>query len=279
MAGFQAMLTWARTQLERAGVEDAGREAIYLLEWATERSYGDWVAHPGDMADAPTVKFVEGVKTRAARTPFAYITGMREFYGLTLRVSPAVLIPRPETEDLVEEVLRVLPTTPQRIVDVGTGSGAIALALKQQRPQWTMTGVDVSPTALQIAQKNGQLLGLEVTWLQSDLLTEVDGQFDAITANLPYIPFRDAAELSPELSFEPQDALFAGHEGLALIDRLIDQSLRHLVAGGLLFLECGIGQAEVISGRMRQLGYGRVSVKEDLAGIPRVVYGRREGLW
>lgn len=276
MTAWRDVLRGARQRLERAGVEDAGREAVYLWEWATGRSFSDWVAWDGELSRAQRDRFDEGLARRTAREPMAYITGHREFYGLDLAVSPAVLIPRPETEILVEVVLSARLPEPRVVVDVGTGSGAIALALKSQRPDWDVIGLDVSSAALAQAQENGQRLGLAVRWRCSDLLAAIAGPVAGIVANLPYVPHTWNGVV-PELGYEPADALYADAEGLALIIRLIQAAQTRLVSGGFLFMECGIGQSEQIVRELDGEGYDQIQRAEDYAGIERVVWARWPG--
>ena len=206
---------------------------------------------------------------RAKREPIAYILGRRDFRHLTFAVDPRVLIPRPETELLVEVGLE-LPAG-ARVADVGTGSGAVALALKDERPDLSLRGIDCSAQALAVARENGRRLGLEVAWVHADLL---DGApCDAVLANLPYVA--DGARLAPEITrYEPPGALFAGPDGLDQISRLVA-----LVAArrdvSLLALEVGFDQAGEVAGLLAGAGYREVSRRLDLAGHERVLVARR----
>lgn len=260
----------AREQLDRAGVESPEREAIYLWEWATGRSYADWITWDGRIDEVESQRFSHGVARRCERVPMAYITGHREFYGLDLLVSPAVLIPRPDTEVLVDMVLQSVSDEPRTVVDVGTGSGAIALALKHHRPSWRVEGVDSSRAALAVAHQNSIRLGLAVTWRLSDLLCDVSRPIDVLVANLPYVA-RSWIPLDPEMSHEPARALYADQEGLALIYDLVEQGPRWLSPGGSIFIECGVGQASAISKRLVQAGFDHLRVVKDYAGVDRVV--------
>jgi release factor glutamine methyltransferase len=202
---------------------------------------------------------------RVAREPVAYILGRREFRRLTLHVDRRVLIPRPETELLVEIGL-TLPDGAS-VVDVGTGSGAVALALADERPDLHVTGVDVSPGALEVARANAARLKLDVEFAESDLLG--GRSFDAVLANLPYVS--DGAELEPEITeYEPPGALFAGRDGLDLVRRLVGEA----AACDLLALEIAPAQAAAVSELVRSVGFARVEVRPDLAGLDRVVIGR-----
>jgi release factor glutamine methyltransferase len=204
-----------------------------------------------------------------------YIVGEQEFFGLVFAVTPDVLIPRPETEHLVEAVLRLERTA--NIVDVGTGSGAIAVALAHALPDSRLTAVDISPAALQVARANAQRHGVEdrVAFRQSDLLQSIQGEeFDVVVSNPPYVA--EAEVLEPQVArYEPGSALYAGPTGLEVYERLIPQSSRVLRPGGWLLLEIGSGQAVALRGLLRD--WRHVSFTEDLRGIPRVVQAQLTG--
>ena len=213
-------------------------------------------------------RFAALVARRAKREPVAYILGRREFRRITVAVDRRVLVPRPETELLVEVGLS-LPSG-ARVLDLGTGSGAIALALKDERPDLEVWGSDVSQEALNVAQANADRLGLEVRWLQSDLLDAVPGHFYAVLANPPYVA--EGAYLAPEITrYEPAGALFAGSDGLDVIRGLVAQA----TMAPLLALEVGFDQAPAVSGLLRDNGFSGVEVLRDLSGHERVVVGRR----
>jgi release factor glutamine methyltransferase len=213
-------------------------------------------------------RFGSLVQRRAAREPVAYILGRKEFRRITLEVDSHVLIPRPETELLVEVALALGEGA--RVADVGTGSGAVALALKSERPDLAVTGLELDPGALEIARRNGARLALDVQFIAADLL---DGRrYDAILANLPYVA--DGALVAPESDrYEPARALFAGADGLDVIRRLVvDVAVRDPLPE-LLALEIDPPQAGVVSALVRSAGFGSVSVRRDLAGRERVVVG------
>ena len=222
--------------------------------------------------------YQQAIARRLTLEPIQYITGTQEFYGLALHVTPAVLIPRPETELLVETALSLLPTNqPLRIADVGTGSGAIAIAIAHHRPQAYVSAIDLSPAALTVARQNAIAHHLEdrITFLQSDLLAAVSGQtFDAILSNPPYIPTTDLPSLHPQVrDHEPHSALFAGPTGLDLYRRLIPQALAALTPGTPLLLEIGHNQADSI--RNLLAGWDHIQLLEDLQHIPRTAIARR----
>jgi release factor glutamine methyltransferase len=208
--------------------------------------------------------FREYVQRRARREPVAYILGRKGFRRLELAVDPRVLIPRPETEHVVEAALS-LPHG-ARVVDVGTGSGAIALALADERPDLRVVGTESSAGALAVARANAERLGLDVELLEGDLLEPVTGRVDAVVCNPPYVPA--GAQLAPELAYEPAEALYAGHEGLEVYRRMVP-ALRDVA---FVALEVGMGRASDVAALLD--GY-EIEVVPDLAGIARVVVGRR----
>lgn len=218
---------------------------------------------PRDPADA----FFALAKRRREGEPVAYLTGRREFHGLDLEVTPAVLIPRPETETLVEAALG-LPAG-ARVLDVATGSGAVALALADERPDLTITGTDASPAALEVARANAARLRLEVTLREADLMDGAGGPFDAVLANLPYVAAADLPGLGPELAYEPAAALDGGPDGLALVRRLAAQA----ADVPFVALEVGAGQAAAVAALLAP-AHPRIETCPDLSGIERVVVGR-----
>jgi release factor glutamine methyltransferase len=231
---------------------------------------------------AERTEYEAAIARRARGEPIQYITGQQEFYGLMLKVSPAVLIPRPETELLVEAVLARLPADRRaRLVDVGTGSGAIAIALAKHMPLAQFTAVDLSPAALAVAHQNANAHGLanRIRFLQSNLLETLPDEppFDAIVSNPPYIPETDRESLHRQVrDYEPAMALFAGIDGLEVYRRLIPQAFAALQSGGLLAMEIGYGQREAIAVLLAQ--WSGVEFLTDLQGIPRVVLARRDAI-
>ncbi len=210
------------------------------------------------------------------RLPVAYLTGEREFWSLLLRVGPEVLVPRPETETLVETVRELRPS---RVVDVGTGCGAIACAVAAELPEAFVLAIDLAPAALRVARANAERLGLgpRVRVVAGDLLGPVAGRWDVIAANLPYVPTARLAALPPEVRHEPRMALDGGPEGLDLLRRLVADAPRALARPGALVLEVGEGQASEVEGLVRGAGAAGTEIRKDLAGIERVVIGCFEG--
>lgn len=200
--------------------------------------------------------------------PVAYLTGRKAFYGMDLQVDARVLVPRPDTETLVDWALEVLAPTPAAtVIDLGTGSGAIALALKHTRPSLRVQAVDYSHDALAVAQANAQNLGLEVAFTHGSWLSGVDGAFHAIVSNPPYI--REDDEHMPALRHEPRAALTAGADGLDDIRTIIDQARKRLHPDGWLLLEHGYDQAPAVRALLMAAGFTEVQSRRDLAGIER----------
>ena len=257
-------------------------DAQLLLLHALGRPQDDraWLlAHDTDMLDAGTeLRYIHLTRRRAAGTPLAYLTGTREFYGLSLQVDPRVLDPRPDTETLVDWALACIRdvAVPQ-VIDLGTGSGAIALAIQSQRPDARVTAVDASTDALAVARANAQRLALDVHFQPGNWLDGLDERYDLIVSNPPYI-----AEEDPhlaQLGHEPRMALTSGRDGLDAIRTLVAQAPARLAAGGWLLLEHGWDQADAVRTLLAQAGFSEVQSRRDLAGIERCSGGcvRRAG--
>ena len=224
--------------------------------------------------------FAASIARRQVGEPIQYITGEAEFFGLPFAVAPGVLIPRPETEHLVEEVVRLAGAfTEPRIADIGTGSGAIAVALAHSLPQAHIIATDLSSQVLAIAQQNAVRNNVEdrIEFFEGDLLTPLAGQsFHIIASNPPYVPLADRESLSVEVrEHEPHAALFAGDDGLSIYRRLIPEARKLLVPGGWLVMEIGYGQQPAIEEMMLANKYESVHFIADYQGIPRVVVGKR----
>jgi release factor glutamine methyltransferase len=261
----------AAIALTAAGCDTPRLDAELLLAAAMGVDRAVIVSDPGRAIEPDAARrFMDYAARRRAREPVAYILGTKGFRSIELDVDPRVLIPRPETEHLVD-VLLDLPAG-SRVCDVGTGSGAIALALKSERPDLDVVATDASADALAVAEANARRLGLDVAFHHGDLLAGVAGPLDAIVSNPPYV--EDGAELAPDIvRHEPALALRAGPEGLDVISRLLPAAGAtdaHTVA-----LEIGAGQSAAVTALIRGAGFPRVEVVADLAGIERVLVGRR----
>jgi release factor glutamine methyltransferase len=237
-----------------------------------------YVQHDRPLLPAELTAIRESIKRRQAGESVAYVVGKKEFWGLELAVDGRVLVPRPDTETLVEEGrdrLDAAAHPAERIADVGTGSGAVALALKKVRPAAALFATDHSADALAVARANAERLGLEVTFLEGDLAEPLapHGPFSLLAANLPYIPTGELAALPPEVRAEPARALDGGPDGLDLVRRLVAQAPALLAPGGALALEIGAGQADATADLLTGAGFTDVRRRRDLAGIDRVVSG------
>ncbi len=284
---IRTLLAEAESSLvEGPHAERARRDAETLLLHALRENASDtnlaWlIAHGHETLPAhSTSDFRAWVRRRRAGEPIQYITGEAEFYGLSFRVNRDVLIPRPETEHLVEKAIELARGFErQRIVDVGTGSGAVAVALASNLPDAEIHATDVSAAALKVAQANAARNGVadHVAFHEGDLLTPVAGRrFDLIVSNPPYVPEGDRDSLSVEVrDYEPARALFAGADGLATYRRLIPAAFAALATDGFIVLEIGFGQQPAVEGLLAGAGFTGIEFTNDLQGIPRVAVARR----
>jgi release factor glutamine methyltransferase len=276
----------ARRDAETLLLHHIGKNKAWLMAHADE-----------EFAGCVAIGYAALVERRRKGEPIQYITGECEFYGLPFRVTPAVLIPRPETEHLVEKALALAalvgassspsdsrneweatnPAPPLRILDVGTGSGAIGIALAVQIPNAEITAIDISESALSVARENAKRNGVGVRFLKGDLLAPVQGeQFDLILSNPPYVPNTDHALIAVEVrEHEPAVALWGGGDGLEIYRRLIPAAYGALVPGGFIVLEMGFSQASDIQSILTAAGFENIEFTDDLQGIPRVISARR----
>ncbi len=276
-----ALLRDAASRLDAAGIGSARLDAEVLLAQALGVGRTGLFARLRDAVDAAAAaRFAALLERRLRREPVAYLTGWQEFWSLPFAVTPDVLIPRPETELLVElgvASLRAPRATRVEILDVGTGSGCIAVALARALPAAGVTAVDLSAAALAVARRNAAAHGVasRIAFHVSDLFAALpaDATFDLIVANPPYLAPGDAA--SPELAFEPHGALYAGADGLAVIRALLAAAPRRLRHGGILLMELGQSQSEAALGLTRAAGFAAAHVVPDLAGIPRALVAER----
>jgi release factor glutamine methyltransferase len=257
----------------------ARRDAEMLLLHLTGKSHAWLLAHGDEeFGGCTAVRYASLVERRLAGEPIQHITGEVEFFGLPFRVTPDVLIPRPETEHLVEAAIEITRgSEAATIVDVGTGSGAIAIALAHALQSNRITAIDLSATALSIARDNAERNGVNVRILQGDLLEPVAREsFSLVVSNPPYIAETDRPSLSVEVrEYEPAMALFAGPDGLDIYRRLIPQAFSRLYEGGHILLEIGYGQTPAVRTLLEQSGFFNVRFLPDLQGIPRVLHAVR----
>ena len=261
------------------GGSSALLDAQLLLAHALEQSRSWLLAHAETALDAEVEReFAALVARRAAGEPLAYIVGYREFWSLSLRVTPAVLVPRPETELLVERALALAPPTAVAVADLGTGSGAVALALAHERPLWQLTATDCSPGALAVATDNARTLSLNnIRFVAGDWLRPLYGErYALIASNPPYIGAGDPALLDPALQHEPQIALCSGPGGLDALSVIIAAAPACLQPQGWLLLEHGADQAPAVARMLVAQGYAHVRCHSDLAGQPRVTEAQKE---
>ncbi len=267
------------TEILREGETDTARlDAEVLLAHQLGKGRAWLLAHPDSaLADTESRAFFRQVEERARGVPVAYLVGHREFWSMNLQVTPDVLIPRPETELLVDQGLARLPVGPSRILDLGTGCGAIALAVARERPESRITAVDRSLPAMGVARLNAARLKVpNVRWLVSDWFSTVAGErFDLVLSNPPYVDVNDPCLLG-EIRHEPADALVAGRNGLADLGTVIESAPPYIAPGGHLVLEHGSEQAAAVAEMLGDAGFVRVETMHDLAGLPRVTCGRLE---
>lgn len=254
-----------------------GLDVQLLLSKATGRSRSGLFAWSDSVLDAAEeAEFEQLLARRVAGEPVAHLVGSREFWSLPLAVSPATLIPRADTECLVEQALALGLPPSARVLDLGTGSGAIALALATEQPGWDITATDCSEDALRLARVNSLNLNLtRVRLCQSDWFDGIgDERFDLIVSNPPYIAVDDPHLHQGDLRYEPSSALVGGHDGLADLRRIIAESPQHLASGGWLLLEHGYDQAEAVADLLQKQGYASIGLRRDYGGQPRVTQGR-----
>lgn len=284
-AEVRAILGEATRRLEEKGIEDARRNAEWMLQEVLGCTRAALYAYPErELTEAESERFSRMLDRRLDREPIQYILGYTDFFGLRLRVSPAVLIPRPETEQVVEEALRLLEAVQEpRVLDIGTGSGCIAVAIKHRRPDAEVYACDVDASALSVAQANASVHAPGIHFFQADVLDDgfTDGApapLRLIVSNPPYVPLAEKATLAPEVAvFEPGKALFCGDEPLRFYRAIARHARALLDAGGYLVFETHTDHATGVAGLLRAEGYAGVGLANDLAGRPRIVKGRYEG--
>jgi release factor glutamine methyltransferase len=291
-ADRDTVASWSRRAARRlmdAGIPDAeARQDVSVLGRHTVGwDAASWIVRSRYHFDRETTAALdEAITRRARREPVAYIMGVREFFGRDFKVTPAVLIPRPETERLIEVVrgfvyerVQAGRETPQ-VLDIGTGSGCIAITIALDNPATLVTATDTSSAALEIARENSQRLGAadRVRFVETNLAGGLTECMDVVVSNPPYVALAGREALAPEVrDFEPASALFGGQEGMDVIDALIPEAWSALLPGGLVALEIGATQRDRVVQRLFQAGFEQILVEQDLAGHPRIVSARKPG--
>ena len=261
--------------LTDAGVPDAALDAWYLLQMVCkiERSYY-YVHGEEDITQDAHKEYEIAVQKRAEHIPLQYIIGEQEFMGLRFKVNSNVLIPRQDTETLVEQVLKIVKPG-MKVLDLCTGSGCVLISVLKNAPELTGMGSDISKTALLVAKENAKLHEVDAEWVRSDLFDNITETFDVIMANPPYIPTGEILSLMPEVrDFEPENALDGGADGLDFYRKIAGQVKDYLNPGGYVYMEIGYDQGEAVSELMRNAGFTEVEVIKDLARNDRVVKGK-----
>ncbi len=271
---YQEVYRSVLEELKKQNIADASSDAWILLEHITgmdrTRYYADGEK---EMPAEEAGRFLELAKKRASRVPVQHLTGVQNCMGLEFAVNEAVLVPRQETEILVEEVLRTVKPG-MRVLDLCTGSGCIAVSLKVRCPDITVTASDISEEALRIAGKNARALGADVAFFQSDMFGQMEGKFDVIVSNPPYIPTRVIEELDEEVRLhDPVSALDGGEDGLYFYRILSKEAPRYLADGGRIYLEIGHDQGSAVHVLLAREGFREIRIQKDLAGLDRVISG------
>lgn len=266
------------TILSEAAISEASLETFYILEHVLKISRSTYFLKKSEEVSKEAYeRCICIAKERSRHKPLQYILGTQEFMGLCFYVNENVLIPRQDTEGLVEQVL-AMAKGGERILDLCTGSGCIGISLKKYMPSLQVTAVDISFEALAVAEKNAQSLQADITFLESDLFDKVTGTFDFIVSNPPYIESAEIPTLMPEVKdHEPLLALDGKEDGLYFYRKIIEESKNYLNLRGMLCLEIGCHQGSAVAGLMKEQGFVQVEVAQDLCGLDRNVYGRIGG--
>ena len=263
-----------RELLQQSSIDRGETEILLTHILEVERS---WLFAHGDehLDDASLAAFRKLVRARCSGEPLAYLTGYRDFRTLRLMVNRHVLIPRRETEHLVEWAIERIDAGAQRVLDLGTGSGAVALACKSERPAAQVTALDFSADALECAKTNARSLGLQVEWLQSHWFKQLPAaRWDLVVSNPPYIAATDAHLQQGDLPAEPEGALVGGETGLESIQHIVEHTPGHLASGGWLLLEHGFEQADAVAQCLRDRGFRDIETRRDWSGHARITGGR-----
>jgi release factor glutamine methyltransferase len=263
--------------LEKRGIDDARRNMQMLVAHQLGCTRMDlYLQFDRPIDEADLVPLRESLKKRGEGIPIQHLIGKVWFHKHEFKTDARALIPRPETEELAEWILKWELPADLRILDMGCGSGVLGLTLAAGRPAWSMTLADVSPDALSLARENAAALEISnASFVESDLFTALDGYFDGIVANLPYVPESDRATLLREVMHDPALALFSGSDGLDLICRFIPEAYHRLNPGGWLVLEIGHDQASQVAGFLKASSFTDIEVKTDLSGVARFPFAKR----
>ena len=275
MSTYNKLLQTAREILKQQKIADADVDAWYLLAHVFNMKRTDLLLHGEEPAsEEGSNRYIEFVRQRAGHIPLQHITGSQEFMGLEFDVTEDVLIPRQDTEVLVEEVLKIC--SDKKVLDMCTGSGCIIISLSKLAKLQKATGVDLSVKALMIAKKNANKHMVEIEFLQSDLFDLVEESYDVIVSNPPYIPTGEIESLMPEVKLhEPLTALDGSADGLLFYRKITSASRIHLNKGGFLFFEIGHNQGEEVKQILQEEGFTEVTIKKDLSKRDRVVFAKR----
>ena len=277
------LFLWGKEELARAQCPDPETDAKLLLYYAADADLTWYAMHGGDPAEESVRElYKKAVARRALREPLQYITGTAPFYGYSLIVTPDVLIPRFDTEILVEKALEVLAPS-MRLLDICTGSGCIPIVISKEFAERTgdgeldVTASDVSEEALRVARENAERLGVDIHFVKSDLFTEITGTYDVITANPPYIKEAEISLLDQEVrAFEPHTALSGMEDGLYFYRKITAEASDYLRRDGIMILEIGADQAESVSGMLHDHGFRDIRLVRDLGGRDRVLMAKRK---
>lgn len=274
---YQEALRYGQIRLTAAGVLEVESDAWLLMSAACRIDRNFYYVYGNeDMREEQEKEYMDLLEKRASRIPLQYITGEQEFMGLDFKVNPGVLIPRQDTEILVEEALKAI-TPGMEVLDLCTGSGCIAVSLAKFKPKAKVQGADISPEALQVSEENAKRNGVDVRFFLSDMFRQVRGKFDIIVSNPPYIPTGVIQGLMPEVKdFEPHLALDGREDGLWFYQILASEGKKYLKPGGFLMVEIGCDQGKAVSQLFQDEGYCDIKVIKDLAGLDRVVTGKDE---
>lgn len=277
MKSIQDHLTWAVELFRQNQMDNATLDARVLLGSAGGFSKEEMIRNPEkELSLDASHQFQQWVGKRIDGTPTAYLIQQKEFYSLPFFVNENVLIPRPETEILIDVFAKKIGNVEKKVCDVGTGSGIIAITLKKQFPQLQVTAMDISSEALDVAKKNADTHHVRVEWVQSDLFENASGKWHVIVANLPYIPSQDISGLSHEVQREPHAALDGGPNGLDIYRRMLEEIEDHLLPSGEIILEFGMGQTDALISLFQTKGFLNINIIKDHAGIDRILYAKKK---